>query len=127
MFKHLRQLLTWRGRISRGAFLINAFMLSGAFFVLFVFLDTMANRASTWLLYPPFLWATLALSAKRLHDRGQSARWLLVAIIPVLGPLWLFITLACRKGCAGDNAHGADPLREGDYLTVDIHQAGGTR
>ena len=56
---------------------------------------------------------------KRLHDRGRSAWWLIVLLIPVLGPLWLAIELALRRGTPGENQYGADPLeRHYDYLTV---------
>lgn len=36
-------------------------------------------------------WAYLALSIKRLHDRGQSGWGAIVAHIPVIGSIWLWI------------------------------------
>lgn len=37
--------------------------------------------------------ATIAISARRLHDSGISGWWQLVYFIPGIGPLWLFILL----------------------------------
>jgi hypothetical protein len=66
----------------------------------------------------PVRWIA-ALAAKRLHDRDRSAWWLLFALIPIVGPLWLAITLALRAGTPGDNRFGADPrMRDADYLVV---------
>ena len=43
--------------------------------------------------------------------------WLLV---PVLGPVWLVISMGFRGGTEGHNQYGADPrMANVDYLTVD--------
>ena len=80
----------------------------------------------------PLLWVSLALGAKRLHDRDQSAWWL--ALI-YLGPgiasgigdqmdrmgfvlhlvafaiaVWAFVELGFLRGTAGPNLYGPDPL-----------------
>lgn len=82
--------------------------------------------------------AALANSARRLHDRGKSAWWLLLfqgvpIILGFLGAaavaggggegaegffvllslpiaIWAFVELGCLKGTAGPNKYGADPL-----------------
>jgi hypothetical protein len=38
--------------------------------------------------------------------------------------VWLAWLLLFRKGSAGENQYGSDPLEYGDYLTVDIHAPG---
>jgi len=115
----MRRMLSLEGRLTRGGFWALALLLGGSFVVLFVFLESALGRGATWLLYPPFFWSAAALLVKRLHDRARSAWWLLVAVIPVLGPLWLFIDLALRAGTPGDNQYGDDPrLVRADYLTV---------
>ena len=113
------------GRIGRGRFLVSVLFVSLVFVVLFVFLETMIRRAATWALYPLFFWAIFSLTAKRLHDRAASSVWLLMALVPFLGPLWLAITLFMRPGLPGENQYGADPEDDiPDFLAVDIHQPG---
>jgi uncharacterized membrane protein YhaH (DUF805 family) len=50
----------------------------------------------------------LAVAVRRLHDTGKSGWMLLVALIPIVGGIWLFI-LMCTEGERGDNRFGADP------------------
>ena len=92
--------------------------LTVAFILLFGALDRIAGHTSTLVLYPFFFWALAATCAKRLHDTGRSAWWLLAAAIPVLGVLWLFFVLGFRRGTPGGNRYGHDPLAALDYQTV---------
>jgi uncharacterized membrane protein YhaH (DUF805 family) len=57
------------------------------------------------------LWPALAISAKRWHDRGKSAWWVLVLLLPVIGWLWILVENGCLRGTTGPNAHGPDPLQ----------------
>jgi uncharacterized membrane protein YhaH (DUF805 family) len=119
------RMLSPRGRLGRGPFSARALLLGATFLVLFVFLETMIGRAATWVLYPPFLWVAFCLAVRRLHDRAASGWWLLAALVPVAGPLWLGITLFFRRGSAGENPFGPDPEDDvPDFLTVDISQPG---
>lgn len=111
-------MISFRGRISRFAFWIASISLWSAFAVLFVFIEAAFGRGATLILYPPLLWFQIALAVKRMHDRGHSAFWLFIAVIPILGPLWLLIELGFRVGTAGENQYGTDPLEGADYLTV---------
>ncbi len=84
------------------------------------------------------LWSLLALSVKRLHDRGLSSWLILVVVLPVLGALaapslaaefslgdgivrlalllvaasaiWSVLQFGILKGETGPNDHGPDPL-----------------
>lgn len=56
------------------------------------------------------LWPSLAISIKRWHDRGKSAWWVLVGLIPVIGGLWLLIENGVLRGTPGPNRYGDDPL-----------------
>ena len=89
--KLFRLLFSFSGRISRSAFWWTVVLLGLAFIVLFVFLSEELGRASTLALYPPFFWVLAASAAKRMRDRGKSPAWFFVVLVPVLGPLWLFI------------------------------------
>ena len=89
-----------------------------AFLVLFFVLER-AGRLATLLLALAAWWALLALAVKRLHDRGKSPAWLLLALVPLLGPIWLAIELGFLPGTRGENRYGADPLGGSlDYLEV---------
>jgi uncharacterized membrane protein YhaH (DUF805 family) len=113
---------TWtsfQGRLARFNFWWNSVALWAVFIVLFVFLDRSLGRGATLLLYPPFFWMAAILIVRRFHDRGQSAWWFWLALIPVFGPLWVIVTLGFRVGTIGDNHYGDDPrLVDVDYLTV---------
>lgn len=114
-----RLLFSFRGRIPRSTFWWIALPLGATFIVLLVFLETVFGRAASLVLYPPFFWIAAALATKRLRDRGRHPAWLLLLLIPVIGPLWALFELGCRRGTPGENQYGQDPLQVGaDYLTV---------
>jgi len=52
------------------------------------------------------LWPVLAVSAKRWHDRGKSGWWVLVALVPVIGWLWVLLENGLLRGDAGANRYG---------------------
>ncbi len=54
-----------------------------------------------------FLYALfiLASNAKRLHDRGKSAAWIVIALVPVLGYLWIVIELGFFPGQRSSNRY----------------------
>ncbi len=115
----MRLFFSFEGRLSRSTVWWTSVLLSALTGVLFVFLESTLGREATWVLYPPFFWALAALWTKRLHDRDQSAWRLLWMVIPILGPLLLFIGLYLRGGTPGDNSYGDDHrLVQADYLTV---------
>ncbi|WP_114945845.1 DUF805 domain-containing protein [Microvirga calopogonii] len=51
---------------------------------------------------------TLSAGARRLHDTGRSGWWLLVALVPIVGGLFV-IYLCCQPGTAGPNQFGPEP------------------
>ena len=50
----------------------------------------------------------LAVSARRLHDTGKSAWWLLVFLIPFVG-LIIFVVLMVADSTPGVNKYGPNP------------------
>lgn len=52
----------------------------------------------------------LVTAAKRWHDRDKSAWWILINLIPIIGPLWTIIETGFLAGTIGDNRYGDDPL-----------------
>ncbi len=59
------------------------------------------------------LWAQIALSVKRAHDRDKSGKFVLVLLVPLV-QIWPFIELWFLRGTKGDNEYGPDPLLEYD-------------
>jgi len=56
------------------------------------------------------IWPSLSLGVKRCHDRDRSGWFLLIALIPILGAIWLLVEIGFMKGSAGENRFGPDPL-----------------
>jgi uncharacterized membrane protein YhaH (DUF805 family) len=103
---NLRSLFSLRGRVRRGAFWRQVFMLASAFTLAFLAIDAGAGRAATAWLYPPFFWLLLRLAVRRYHDLDRSGAWLLLLAIPLLGPLWVGIELFLRGGRLETNRFG---------------------
>jgi uncharacterized membrane protein YhaH (DUF805 family) len=51
----------------------------------------------------------IAVSARRLHDRDKSGWFLLLGLIPLVGPIILIVWF-CMRGTIGPNRFGPDPL-----------------
>ena len=58
------------------------------------------------------LWPSVAVQAKRWHDRDMSGWWILINLIPLVGAIVAMIFNGFLKGTDGDNRYGADPLRQ---------------
>lgn len=58
----------------------------------------------------PFIWFGICLSGKRWHDRGKSAWWILISLIPIIGGIWALVENGFLKGTDGPNQYGPDPL-----------------
>jgi uncharacterized membrane protein YhaH (DUF805 family) len=123
MAKGLLDWTRWHGRLRRRDLVARLLVATAVFVVLFVFLDRIAGYDSTLALYPPYFVVLFSMFARRLHDQGRSAWWLVVTIIPLLGPLILAWRLLLARGSDGANQYGDDPrLRGYDYLQVAIHE-----
>ena len=49
-----------------------------------------------------------AVGVRRLHDSGRSGWWLLVSLVPFIGPLAI-IVLILLPGTPGENEYGRNP------------------
>ena len=56
-------------------------------------------------------WPSVAVQAKRWHDRNKSAWWIAIGLIPVVGPVWAFIENGFLPGDAGENRYGPAPTQ----------------
>ena len=58
---------------------------------------------------------SLGYAARRLHDIGRSAWWLLLIFIPLLGPL-VILVFTVLDSQPGDNAFGPNPKGIGEAV-----------
>jgi len=120
-------LWSWEGRIGRGRFWLGVLLvilMSIAFGIigslLGIPIDTgrglvaeEIGAAGALYLLAAFIavaYAQLAVYAKRFHDRGKSAWWVLIAFVPVIGFFWILIELGMLSGDPGPNAYGPPEL-----------------
>ena len=57
-----------------------------------------------------FVWSGICVGIKRFHDRNKSGWWILIQLVPLIGPIWYFVDVFCLRGTVGDNRFGPDPL-----------------
>lgn len=65
------------------------------------------------------IWISVAAAVKRCHDRGLSGWMLLFAMPPVIGQLWLFLSLVAGRGDRGSNLYGP-PQASADLSPVAV-------
>ena len=68
-----------------------------------------AALATMLVLLVPAIWIGFALGVKRWHDRDKSGWWILIGMIPIVGPIWTFVECGCLRGTVGPNNYGQDP------------------
>jgi hypothetical protein len=56
------------------------------------------------------LWPSLAIQAKRWHDRNKSALWILINFVPIIGPVWALIENGLLEGEKEKNKYGENPI-----------------
>ncbi|QMW03489.1 FAD-binding protein [Spirosoma foliorum] len=115
-------LFSIRGRIHRSTYwLVSAFIWS-TFYVLHTILHNFVSEGATYVLYPLLLGSLVSTATKRLHDTNHSGYWLLVVLIPVLGPIWLIYVLGFKRGDKHPNTFGTVPNEAADYFKNDNGQ-----
>jgi uncharacterized membrane protein YhaH (DUF805 family) len=110
--QELKQLLfSFQGRISRKPYWLNSILVIVVCLVIIGILS-MLGRLGMVLMVPVYvfyIWTLLALQVKRWHDRNKSGWWVLIALLPVAGPIWAFVEAGCLRGTEGSNNFGGDP------------------
>ena len=98
----------WGGRMRRSRFWFRVLYVCWAGAVARAGTVQTVSQVWVWLAYPGFAvlagWLLSAL-VRRLHDTGRPGDWVLIVVIPLVGPLWLFLLL-CSPGERGDNRYG---------------------
>jgi uncharacterized membrane protein YhaH (DUF805 family) len=138
----LSQLLfSFQGRLNRKPYWLTILATVVIIILLIVFALMMFGEHDFWagglllvllvILYIPLIWISLAIGAKRLHDRDKSAWWLLLfylvpSVLSTAGnhagdigiilqlvsfaiTVWAFVELGCLRGTVGPNRFGPDP------------------
>ena len=106
-------LFQFDGRINRAKFWFGVVILYAALWILIgvaVATESSALIGVTSLLWVAAIWPGLAISIKRWHDRNKSGWWVLIAVIPLIGPIWALIETGFLAGTEGPNQYGPDPL-----------------
>ena len=60
----------------------------------------------------------LAVAVRRLHDVGKSGWFILIALIPLIGSIWLLV-LYCTDSEHGENKWGPNPKGIGNKTDID--------
>jgi uncharacterized membrane protein YhaH (DUF805 family) len=50
----------------------------------------------------------LAVLVRRLHDVGKSGWWMFIALVPIIGWIWILVLLFTDSN-AGENLYGPNP------------------
>jgi uncharacterized membrane protein YhaH (DUF805 family) len=107
-----RNYANFHGRSSRGAYwwwFLAGFLIACAFAAIDYAMG--ARPGEIGLLGTLYSLAVLipnvAVGVRRLHDTDRSGWWLLVALIPIAGLIWLIIYLV-EEGERRDNEYGPD-------------------
>lgn len=103
------------GRINREPFWAGVLVLIGINIIFAIIggilgailgpLSYLATIGSLVMIYP-----AVALYAKRWHDQSRSGWWTLVALIPLLGAIYLIYMLGIKEGEPAANQYGQNPL-----------------
>ena len=103
---------TFQGRAPRAEYWWFALFLAIAYVVIMVlgiFAGSSDGSALAGILYGVFalgtLLPTLAVSVRRLHDTDRSGWWLLIELVPLIGPI-LILVWFCTRGTRGPNRFG---------------------
>lgn len=105
-------LLDLNGRISRRSWWLWGVALPlglALYFTVVLRVAGLPPRGTDIIVNLLLLWPALAVSVKRWHDRGKSGWWVLVALIPLVGWLWLLVENGLLRGDVGPNRFGEPP------------------
>jgi uncharacterized membrane protein YhaH (DUF805 family) len=108
-------LFAFDGRINRAKFWL-VWALSWLFMVVMVGIAAAIGSTFVYVIfavaYIGLIWVSLAAAIKRWHDRDKSGWWVLISLIPLIGPIWALVETGFLEGTQGPNQYGPDPLTE---------------
>ena len=106
---------SFEGRIGRQPFWIGSLALTVASFVVSlvmaaIFGQGVLGSLLQFIVALAILYPSVAIAAKRFHDRDKSGWWILIVLIPFIGLIWYIVELGFLPGTPGPNRFGPDPL-----------------
>ena len=106
-----RLFTSFSGRIGRRTFWIGFAILVAASLAVQFALVAVVNHSdlevASIVASIPFIYPALAVYAKRCHDRGKSAWWLLMLIVPIAGIVWFVYELGLQPAIEETEAQAA--------------------
>ena len=75
-------------------------------------LITETQKIILGLLMFPLMLVGIIVQIKRWHDRDKSGWWVLINLVPCIGPFWALIECGFLRGTPGPNKYGPDPLQQ---------------
>lgn len=114
-----------QGRISRSDFWLKFWLPYLGLGIVAIFADVLTGtynaEAGVGIVSGAFFllsfWATIAVSVKRLHDRGKSGWFYLLSFIPLVN-IWIAVEILFLSGEKNDNQYGSNPLIESSMSTA---------
>jgi uncharacterized membrane protein YhaH (DUF805 family) len=104
--------LSSHGRIARKTYWLASLPLLPLFIVLDLLMTgdvSAATSISALIVFAALLVPNVMLGIKRFHDRDKSGWFMLINLIPLIGPLWILVELGFLQGSEGSNRFGPDP------------------
>lgn len=95
-----------KGRIGRQEYWLGCIPIFIGFVISFEMMDSYDTEALGAVLMLALIWCFFAMTVKRWHDRDKSGWWIVMYIIPWVGPIWSFIELGFLRGTEGPNRFG---------------------
>ena len=106
------------GRIGRGGFWLRNLLVLPLALFLCISADQIAGRSLGLVAALATTLFLVSAWGRRLHDRGRSAFWLLIAAVPILGALFLAIECGFLRSRPQAERFGQAPGYRADYVTV---------
>jgi uncharacterized membrane protein YhaH (DUF805 family) len=112
----LRNYAVFKGRARRREYWIFELMNSAIALALFILAVMLGKAGYPYFLSLPFLYIlamtipSLSSLIRRLHDTNHSGWWLLISVLPVVGP-FILLAATVTDSDPGENRFGPNPKR----------------
>lgn len=110
-------LFSLRGRLSLGLMWISVGMIN-LISAVSILMGTALSVEFPGLMLPLYafsilfaFWSMIAITVKRCHDLGWPGWLFVLGVLPLIGPIFLLLTIGGLKGTRGANSYGLDPRR----------------